>query len=428
MKKHLRALLSALLALSLFLTAGCGAPQEPETLEPAAEPAEQPAQHVHAWKDGVCAGCGRICEHEWKDGVCRVCGTVCLHRLDDGVCEICGFGCPHAEHDEKTLICRRCGQKAYHSFVNGVCTRCGAKPPFIRKLTEVPAVLSVPACAHGTMQTFHYPLREGEIVPGPHGTKLPEDRRMRDMIVYLPAGYDPEEQYDVLILVPGAGHNVHSWIKGIHRINNQITRITGAELLDRMIESGVIPPMIVVAAEYYLSGTPEDIAAPFEKDLRERVLPFLAANYSTYASFDGDGNFVPAPEHFGYIAASFGAMIGWQMLPAATDLFSYWSLLSGAFQNDEALAAYINSDVDASRPIHWLYAGDGMLAQGWQPYMHRIEFLDESCACLETDLNLCFLAVDKGGHAFPAWDIGLINSLQVFYRSRYVPEDSGEAS
>ena len=422
MRKHFRAPIAALLALSLFLTAGCGASREPETPEPA--PEEAPT-HAHSWQNGVCTSCGKVCEHRWDAGKCRICGTVCLHRMEDGVCEICGFGCPHAAHDAQTEICSRCGQKADHSYLNGVCTRCGEKPFFFTELKELPYALTVPASSHGTTETFHYPLHVGEVVPGAHATELPEDRRMRDLIVYLPAGYDPEAQYDVVIVVPGAGHNVHSWMEWPHHLSTPVGRLTGPELMDRLIESGLIPPMILVAAEYYQSGTAEEIAVPFEDDLRGRVLPFLAANYATYASVDENGVFHPAPEHFAYVAASFGAMVGWQMIPTATDLFSYWALLSGAFQNDEQLTERINEGVSAEHPIHWLYAGDGQLASGWRPYMHRIEHLNENCACLQTDGNLCFLTLDKGGHSYPTWDVGLINSLQVFFRSRYDPAQAG---
>ena len=423
MRKLMRASLSVLLALLTLFTAACGAAEEPAPAETPQEPAptEAPPTPAHEWKNGVCTRCGALCEHSWEDGVCAVCGTVCRHRLEDGVCAICGFGCTHAAHDPDTGICLRCGRKAEHSFINGVCARCGEKPRFIEELKGVPAALAAPAYAHGRTETFHYPLNEGEIVPGPHGIIFKEDLRMRDMVVYLPAGYDPGKQYDVLILVPGAGHNVHYWMERIHRLNSTVGRLSGAELLDRMIETGQIPPTIVAAVEYYLSGTPEEIAIPFERDLRERVLPFLAARYSTYASVDENGAFIPAPEHFGYIAASFGAMIGWQMIPTATDLFAYWSLLSGAFQNDEELTERINRGVRADRPIHWLYAGDGRLAQGWGSYAHRIEALSVNCDRLDLGSNLSFLAADKTSHNLPAWDVGLINSLKVFFRSRFDP-------
>ena len=196
MRKHFRAPIAALLALLLLLTAGCGAQSSPETAEPTPEPT--PA-HAHSWQHGVCTSCGKVCEHRWENGKCRLCGMVCLHRMEDGVCEICGFGCAHAVHDGETLICGRCGQKVDHSFVNGVCTRCGEKPFFFTELKKLPYALTVPASSHGTTETFHYPLHVGEVVPGAHATELPEDRRMRDLIVYLPPGYDPEAQYDVVI-------------------------------------------------------------------------------------------------------------------------------------------------------------------------------------------------------------------------------------
>ena len=310
-----------------------------------------------------------------------------------------------------------------HDYLNGVCTLCGEQPAFITRLKDIPKDFGDPAESQGELANYHFPLNEGEILPGAKGKRTPEERRMRDMVVYTPAGYDPEKAYNVVILAPGAGHNAHSWLERANRLNGELGRVKGSELLDRLIERGYIEPMIVVSVEYFLHGAPSEIAAPYEKDLRERVLPFLAANYGTYASFGEDGSFIPAPEHFAFVGASYGAMIGWQMLPTCTDLFSYWSFLSGGFQEreEQELTERFNALVDEEHPIHWLYAGDGKMTQGWSPYRHRVERLNENCDCLEMGKNLSFLAVEKATHNSTTWDTGLYNSLQVFFHSRYDP-------
>ena len=394
---------------------------------------------AHQWENGVCSICGTPCAHRWLDGVCRVCGTPCAHRWEDGICSICGYGCehewedgvcricgvvcPHESHDAQSRLCAVCGMLIPHDYLNGVCTLCGEQPAFITRLKDIPADFGVPAESSGELANYHFPLNEGEIVPGAKGKKTREERSMRDMVVYTPAGYDPEKAYNVVILAPGAGHNAHFWMERANRLNGELGRVKGSELLDRLIERGYIEPMIVVSVEYYLHGAPSEIAGPYEKDLRERVLPFLAANYGTYASFGEDGSFIPAPEHFAFVGASYGAMIGWQMLPTCTDLFSYWSFLSGGFQEreEQALTERINAFVSEERPILWLYAGDGKMTQGWSPYRHRVERLNENCACLEMGRNLSFLAVEKATHNSTTWDTGLYNSLQIFFHSRYDP-------
>ncbi len=441
------ALLAALLLAVLLLAAGCGGAEREASAAP------ETADHVHHWLHGVCTDCGAVCEHDWDRGVCTICGKVCRHEWQDGVCLRCGLrcthkwqgsvclrcglhcdhewrdgvclrcgtACAHERHGKDSLVCETCGLKVSHSYLNGACTRCGAQPVFIDWIRSVPCSLLSSAQTHGTTEIYHYPLDEGEILPGAHATLTKEDRSQRNMIVYTPAGYDPDTPYNVVIVSPGAGHDAQYWLERTNLFGSVIGRIEGRELLDRLIEQGLIEPVIVVAVEYYHHGHPDEIAVPYGKDLRERVLPFLAEHYATYASIGEDGKFIAAPEHFAYVGASFGAMIGWHLLPHNTDLFGYWGLLSGAFTDDEEMAAWINAGVSEEHPILWLYAGDGEKAHGWQPYLHRVEALDELCACLETDKNLSFVAVKDTAHDFGAWNTGLINCLQIFFRNRFEP-------
>ena len=448
MRKGRTALLAALLAAVLLLAAGCasspksGGADAPET-----------TPHVHQWRDGVCRVCGAVCEHDWQQGVCRVCGKVCAHEWEEsvclhcgkvcthkwhdgvcrvcgkvcahdwqqGVCTVCGKVCAHERHNGESLVCACCGMAVSHEYVNAVCTRCGGSPVFIDWIKDVPRSLMTPATEHGTTETYHYPLNEGAIEPGAHATGTVAERKQRDMVVYTPYGYDPETPYNVVIVSPGAGHNAHFWLEWTNLFGTVFGRLEGRELLDRLIEQGLIEPVIVVVVEYYHQGTPEMISVPYGKDLRERVLPFLAEHYATYASVDENGDFVAAPEHFAYVGASFGSMIGWQLLPYNTDLFSYWGLLSGAYTQDEEMPGRFNDNIGDEHPILWLYAGDGAKAQGWMAYQHRVENMDENCACLEMGSNLSFVAVRDTEHDYAAWNTGLINCLQIFFHNRFVP-------
>ena len=462
MRKKLRRgpLLAALAAL--LLLAGCGGEDEPEI---------EPTPHVHVWEDGVCTDCGevcahrwedgvcavcgkvcehewedgvcavcgmpcphewvesvcticgKVCEHEWEDGVCAVCGKVCEHEWVDGVCPKCGMPCPHPQHDPETLICPDCGQRAPHEYFGGVCTRCGAEPVFITRMLDLPIKFKDTTDEKGTIEYYHFALEGGEVLPGKRGADTIEERRMRDVVVYLPYGYDGSKPCDLLIVSPGAGHNAHQWMEWTNLVSTVAGRLKGRDFLDRLIAAEKIEPVIVVVVEYYLQGTPAEVAVKYERDLRERVLPFLAQTYRTYASADESGALIPAPEHCGYIGFSFGSMIGWQMLPDCTDVFGYWGLISGAFQNDEEIVERINAGVSEENPILYLYAGDGMVALGRVAYENRIEKLSRYCAGLEKGVNMSFLAIQRAEHSYSAWDAGLYNSLQVFFHSRYDPEE-----
>lgn len=470
MKKGGAAFLAAVFAVVLLAFAGCGTPGAQRTETPAsAAPAPEATPHIHEWNEGVCSGCGEVCTHVWHDGVCRNCGLVCNHEWNDGVCrichlhcghewnegvceicalhcghswkdgicEICGLGCnhewndgtctrcgkvcPHTRHDAESGLCETCGSACSHEYLNGICVRCGEAPVFITKLIDFPAEIRTPGEEHGSIEGFYYSPGEGEVLPGEHGTGTYKERAMRNLAVYTPPGYDADRQYNVVIIAPGAGHNARFWLERANMVSGVLGRINGRDLLDRLIERGYIEPMIVVVAEYYLHISPEDVATVYEPDLRERILPFLAENYGTYASVDGDGQLVAAPEHFGFVGVSYGSMVGWQILPESSDLFSYWCLLSGAFQDEEEMIERINTGLNGRRRIRWLYTGDGNQATGWKAYENHITALDKDCWNLELGKNFCFVAIERSEHSFSTWDVGLFNSLQVFFHNSYIP-------
>ncbi len=420
-KKGVLLLLAAVLLLS---AAGCAVPQGETGRTPAnaSQNREDPSAVEHQWHDGVCTVCGEVCTHEWKNGVCTVCGVKCRHSWEGGVCTVCGVACAHLRHYKKTLVCTTCGEAVEHNFVNGACSRCDLEPTLVTTPENYPEEVFAEREEHGSVETYHFALNEGEILPGARGDRSREDIKNREMVVYTPYDYDPAQRYNVLIVAPGAGHDAHQWMEKPNRVSAIHSRIKGCDLLDGMIAAGYTEPLIVAVVEYYLFGSPAEISVGYARDLRERVLPFLAANYGTYASIDEDGKLILAPEHFAFAGASFGAMIGWQMLPDCTDLFSYWGFFSGGFQNDEELAARINEGVSAEHPIHYLYAGDGMLLETWTSYRNRINWIGENCGCLEEGKNLRFVVVEKTEHDYASWNIALHNCLQLFFKTRYVPE------
>lgn len=452
MRKYWRKLLPVILIAVILLFAGCGT-SEARNSELSATEMPESAPHVHEWSDGICKSCGAVCSHRWHDGVCRICGKACdhawydgvcgicymrcEHEWNEGICRICGEGCahywrdgvctrcgavcPHTNHDAESGLCEICGSKTSHEYLNGKCTRCGEPPSFITKLIDLPADIKTAAEEHGEVEIFYYAPGKSEVLPGEHGMRTYEERKMRNLAVYTPAGYDPEQQYNVLIIAPGAGHNASHWLERANLLSGALGRLTGREMLDRLIEHGQAEPMIVAVVEYYLHISPDEVAAVYKEDLRERILPFLAENYGTYASVSENGTLIAAPEHFGFVGASYGSMIGWRMLPDCSDLFSYWCLLSGAFQDEDQIIERINKNIIASRKIHWLYTGDGNQATGWKVYENHMKALDSNCWNLELGKNFCFVAVEKAEHSYSSWDVGLFNSLQVFFHSRYVP-------
>jgi enterochelin esterase-like enzyme len=154
----------------------------------------------------------------------------------------------------------------------------------------------------------------------------------RHALVYLPPDYDAQTKtrYPVLYLQHGGGEDETGWIRQ-GRANF---------ILDNLIAAGSCKPMIVVMAYGYarragqappdLTGKPfgspemmkamQDMAAAFEADVTEALIPFVDATYRTIADRD----------HRAMAGLSMGGMQTFQITLNHLDLFSHIGGFSGA--------------------------------------------------------------------------------------------------
>ncbi len=135
------------------------------------------------------------------------------------------------------------------------------------------------------------------VQPVPHGGlhhlwyPSPSLGMTRRVIIYTPPGYDPagSEQYPVLYLMHGGGGDESSWT-GIGR---------AAEILDNLLASGAIVPMIVVmpngngaqqAAGSLVEGHPgygpTGEKLDFPDSIGSDLLPFVDSQFRTIATCD----------------------------------------------------------------------------------------------------------------------------------------------
>ena len=153
----------------------------------------------------------------------------------------------------------------------------------------------------------------------------------RHALVYTPPGYDgTTTRYPVLYLQHGGGEDETGWIRQ-GRANF---------ILDNLIADGTSKPMIVVMAYGYarragavppdLTGKPfgspemmkamQDMAAAFEADVTDALIPFIDTTFRTIADRD----------HRAMAGLSMGGMQTWQVTLNHLDLFSYIGGFSGA--------------------------------------------------------------------------------------------------
>jgi len=154
----------------------------------------------------------------------------------------------------------------------------------------------------------------------------------RHALVYLPPDYDAQTKtrYPVLYLQHGGGEDETGWIRQ-GRANF---------ILDNLIAAGSCKPMIVVMAYGYarragvpapdLTGKPfgspemmkamQEMAAAFEDDVTQALIPFVDATYRTIADRD----------HRAMAGLSMGGMQTFQVTLNHLDLFSHIGGFSGA--------------------------------------------------------------------------------------------------
>jgi len=154
----------------------------------------------------------------------------------------------------------------------------------------------------------------------------------RHALVYLPPGYESQtkQRFPVLYLQHGGGEDETGWIRQ-GRANF---------ILDNLLAEGKCKPMIVVMAYGYarragqappdLTGKPfgspemlkamQDMAAAFEDDVTQALIPYIDKNYRTLSDRD----------HRAMAGLSMGGMQTFQITLNHLDLFSYIGGFSGA--------------------------------------------------------------------------------------------------
>ena len=230
--------------------------------------------------------------------------------------------------------------------------------------------------------------------------------------VYLPYGYTEEKQYDVLILCHGIGGNEYEWGFGK-------TFGPAINIMDNLIAKGMIRPMIVVTpncrSSKDFSKTSMDNADGFYvfgKELRNDLLPWIDAHYSTYGSQNPD-DLSAARGHRAIAGLSMGGMqtinIG---LCECLDLFGCFGAFSAAPTSYTASEIAQKVEEFPDEPVLYFYSicgtEDDLYFAGAAAAKDLPEYSDRF-----TEKNWHWQE-RSGGHNFAIWNLGLYNFVRVF--------------
>ena len=234
--------------------------------------------------------------------------------------------------------------------------------------TDLPEELLRPAEHRGTVREEDYPTRDMV-------SDVP-DRINKDVTVYLPYGYDPEEQYDVLILLHCAWADHRFWLGQERNYGSEEAPVPVSvpNLLDRMIEEGYCRPLIVVSPCIYLYDRQPSNAGngydyeQFEQEIGTDFLPWIAENYGTYAADGSPEALRAAREHFGVLGASFGAYAEYFCVIGENfDLLAWYCFCGGGEIEPWHLAERWTENGTAELPLRMLYICEGEFDDRYGP-------------------------------------------------------------
>ena len=294
---------------------------------------------------------------------------------------------------------------------------------FIVDGVTIPDPANLMVCRDGAVLTTKFLIPGGRadlyaIHDVPHGTvshiwyPSPVAGFDRRMTVYTPAGYEAntKTRYPVVYILHGIGGDEDSWL----------THGRAAQILDNMIASGKVKPMIAVftngnisqqAAVHqtgngYIHQTtmlPKTMEGTFETAFNE-VVNFIDKNYRTIAK----------KQSRAICGLSMGGFHSLYISANNPDLFGYVGLFSAAVGvTDESVSPiYQNLDAKlakqfAGKPFYYIACGDSdFLYQANKEYMAKLDKAGYPYTYLETD----------GGHIWRNWRIYLTEYLPLIFK------------
>lgn len=143
--------------------------------------------------------------------------------------------------------------------------------------------------------------------------------------VYVPYGYDPQQQYNIIYFLHGTNETQDSFI-GDERAKNA---------LDNMIETGVAEPFLMVFPTYYYDYENRAIDIPaFMVELREAIMPAVEGQYATYAPTADTEGFQTSREHRAFAGYSRGAYATWHAMFNLLDTAKWWMPFSAGVSGE----------------------------------------------------------------------------------------------
>lgn len=368
-------------------------PEQEKLPAPSADPPVR-EQNIVVLPSATAAPCS---SHTWKNGVCTVCGEICSHP----------------DHDPETQLCPVCGEKVCHQYRNLLCP-CGKK--LVAEELYIEPTLFSPSSDPGHIETIEYETPDYSGNSGRTYTKK--------MDVYLPSGYSNETKYNVVLMFPGTGSDHTYWFGIDHPYkypDETVISFNLCNLFDNMISSRICEPFIAVSLTYYkdsnersTSDNYDRLSSQLSRELKNNILPAVISRYSTYAEGTDASSLSAAREHFGYIGASAGSILGVRSaLMENPDIFGWFGFLSGCKTPSSSIVSALQENQNPENSICGLYAAAGSEDSLRQGTYDAYNALYDSGLISES--NSIYNDIQSAAHEDRAWITGIFNCLQLFF-------------
>ena len=233
----------------------------------------------------------------------------------------------------------------------------------------------------------------------------------KTVYVYLPYGYSEEREYNILYLMHGTGDDEKYWLK---------TNPYNKTMLDNLIASGDIQPLIVVTPTFYVEDDcAEDLDQLtyfFAKELRNDLMPEIESSYSTYAKSADDVGFSESRDHRAFAGLSRGAVTMYHsVLCQSLNYFSWFGAFSGSRTDAQAFEDTIQAGDFADLPIHYLYVASGNFDFALPGQVQDYQALLDIEPRLRSGVNTTFDVFPMRYHSMGNWHLALYNYLQKIF-------------
>lgn len=159
-------------------------------------------------------------------------------------------------------------------------------------------------------------------------TQADQPATRKPAYVYLPYGYDPSKQYDIIYLL-------HGWTGTAEEYFGMSSRPQLKNLMDNMIAHGLCRPFIAVSPTWDKDdqakdwGESTEEAAVFANEYVNDLLPAVESHYSTYAQSTDRAGLLNSRAHRAIGGFSLGSITTWYIFEHAFDYSRFYLPMSG---------------------------------------------------------------------------------------------------